>query len=382
MNWLGKGLLKTEGEVEFWGMKFGQKTETIFMPVTSKASETSYTLTFDSEVFSHQTESKVYWQSGDKFDDFVNKERLTLEIANETKLEFTLDWTFDASPNVAEDERMLKDLVFGSSIKIKDFASLGVKFRYPYLSGSRKIYDRLKFEVNDLSVGVVSWRAASLDFTTDFTKFDSKYKYPEKYFTKSESQARFLIWQSTRLTISTLSVGEYFVATSTASETGYSAYSFGISNVKLDNKTVLGGRTAKFEEFGLSMELRMAEDYYFTMHVNELFFPMGSLSDTPGVLNRLSLGIDGSGRRSFVEIGTYAGDISQWDESISKISPMYFDLHCMALEVVLRLNFGSEVNTIQDSVETVALKYYIKELKDRYFVIGLYKGAPFFRFRF
>jgi hypothetical protein len=61
---------------------------------------------------------------------------------------------------------------------------------------------------------------------------------------------------------------------------------------------------------------------------------------------------------------------------------MYFDLHCMALEVVLRLNFGSEVNTIQDSVETVALKYYIKELKDRYFVIGLYKGAPFFRFRF
>lgn len=382
MNWLGKGLLKTEGEVEFWGLKFGQKTETIFMPVTSKASETAYSFTFDSKVFSHKTESKVFWQSEDMFDDFVNKEKLTLEIATETKLEFTLDWTFDASPNVAEDERMLKDLVFGSSIKIKDFASFGVKFRYPYLSGSRKMYDRLKFEVNDLSVGEVSWRAASLDFTTDFTKFDSKYKYPEKYFTKSESQARFLIWQSTRLTISTLSVSEYFIATSTASETGYSAYSFGVSNVKLDNKTILGGGTAKFEEFGLSMELRKAEDYYFTMHINELFFPMGALSDSPGVLNRLSLGIDGSGKRSFVEIGTYAGDVSLWDESITKISPMYFDLHCMALELVLRLGFGSEINTFQDALETIALKFYIKELKDRYLVIGLHKGAPYFRFRF
>ena len=382
MNWLGKGLLNTEGEAEFWGMKFGQKTETIFRPVTSEASQTSYSITFDSKIYSHSTESKVYWQSGDMFDDFVSKERLTFEVATETSLEFTLDWTLDASPNVAEDERMLKDLVFGSSIKIKDFAELGVKFRYPYLSGSKKIYDRLKIEVNNLTIGQVSWRTASLDFTTDFSRFDSKYKYPEKYFTKSETEAKFLAWESTRLAISTLSVGDYFIATSTASETGDTAYSFGISNVKLGDKTILGGRTAKFEEFGLSMELRKSESLYFTMHINEFYFPMGSLSDTPGVLNRLSAGIDGSGRRSFIEIGTYAGDISQWDESISKISPMYFDLHCMALEVVLRLSFGSEINTIQDTVETIALKYYIKELKDRYFVIGLYKGAPFFRFRF
>jgi hypothetical protein len=58
MNWLGKGLLKTEGEVEFWGLKFGQKTETIFTPVTSKASETAYSFTFDSRVFSHKTDRK------------------------------------------------------------------------------------------------------------------------------------------------------------------------------------------------------------------------------------------------------------------------------------------------------------------------------------
>jgi len=382
MNWLGKGILTTEAEFALWEVTLGQKTETVFMPVTSQASETSYSVTFDSEVFSHSTKSKVYWQTGDKLDDFVNKERLTIKVATETSFEFTLDWTFDASPSVADDERMLKDLVFGSSIRVKDFAELGVKFRYPYLFGSRKIYDRLKIEVNDLSIGDVSWKNASIDFTTGFSEFDSKYKYPEKYFTKSETQAQFLLWQSTRLSVSSLSVGEYFIATSTASETGDTAYSFGISNVKLGNKPLLGGTNAKFDEFGLSMELRKSEDLYFTMHINELYFPMGSISDTPGVLNRLSLGIDGSGKRSFVEIGTYAGDISMWDESIAKVSPMYFDLHCMALELILRLSFGSDVTTIQDTVESIALKYYIKELKDRYFVIGLYKGAPFFRFRF
>jgi hypothetical protein len=382
MNWLGKGILTTEVEFAFWEVTLGQKAETVFMPVTSQAYETSYSVTFDSEVFSHSTESKVYWQTGDKLDDFVNKERLTIKVATETSFQFTLDWTFDASPSVADDERMLKDLVFGSSIKVKDFAEIGVKFRYPYLFGSRKIYDRLRIEVNDLSIGEVSWRNASIDFTTGFSEFDSKYKYPEKYFTKSETQAQFLLWQSTRLSVSSLSVGEYFIATSTASETGDTAYSFGISNVKLGNKPLLGGTNAEFDEFGLSMELRKSEDLYFTMHINELYFPMGSISDTPGVLNRLSLGIDGSGKRSFVEIGTYTGDISMWDESIAKVSPMYFDLHCMALEFILRLSFGSDVTTIQDTVESIALKYYIKELKDRYFVIGLYKGAPFFRFRF
>lgn len=382
MNWLGEGNLKTSGSIDLWATTLGHKSDTKFMPVTSKASETSYTVTFESDIFTHKTESKVFWQSEDMFGDFVNSEKLTFDIGTKTKLEFTLDWTYDASPDLAKNERNIKDLVFGSSIALEDFAKLSVKFRYPYLSGQNRFYDRIKIELNSFALWNVKWGSAFMDFTTGFSKFDSKYKFPIKYFSASETQARFFIWESKKLEISSLSVGEYFVATKTASDTNYSAYSFGISSVKLGNRTVLGGGTGKFEEFGLSMELSLKDDFYLVMHVNDLYFPMGSLSDTPGVLKRLSVGIDGSGKKSFVEIGTYAGDIAIWDESLTKIAPMYFDLHCMALELILRVSFGSQVTTFRDTLETVALKYYIKELKDRYLVVGLYKGDPFFRFRF
>ncbi|HOI33685.1 MAG TPA: LptF/LptG family permease [Mesotoga infera] len=382
MNWLGKGELKSEGKFDLWGTTLSHKSDTIFMPVTSKASETSYSVSFESDIFSHSTENKVYWQSSDLFDDFVNKERLTLSLKTKTKLEFTLDWTYDASPNIVDNERRLKDLIFGSSITLEDFATFALKFRYPYLSGQKKIYDRIRVELNNLTIGEIKWKSAFLDFTTGFSTFDSKYKFPAKYFSAAETRARFAIWESKQLEISSLTVGEYFIATKTASNTNYSAYSLGVANVKFNNSIVLGGSTGKFEEFGMSMELSFTDDIDFVMHINDLYFPMGSLSDKPGILKRFSFGIDGSGGRNFVEIGTYAGDISLWDESISKISPLYLDLHCMAAEIILKISFGSQVKTFAETLETIAVKFYIKELKDRYLVVGLHKGAPFFRFRF
>ena len=71
-----------------------------------------------------------------------------------------------------------------------------------------------------------------------------------------------------------------------------------------------------------------------------------------------------------------------WDNSTSELSPVYLDLHCMAMEVFARFRFGKGITSFSDFLDGIGVKYYIKALSDRYVVAGLSQGDFFFRFKF
>ena len=88
-----------------------------------------------------------------------------------------------------------------------------------------------------------------------------------------------------------------------------------------------------------------------------------------------------------LEIGSFSGLLNEvseedWDDSITTLKPLYFDLHCQALEIYLRLKFGKDIDKFGEILNAIGVKYYIKAFSDRYLLIGLSEGKPFFQFKF
>jgi hypothetical protein len=85
-------------------------------------------------------------------------------------------------------------------------------------------------------------------------------------------------------------------------------------------------------------------------------------------------------QNKYLEIGSSLSDL-KWVELNSNNLPLYFDLHCMALEGILKLNLKPE--GFSNLVQSVGIKYYIKALEDRYLVIGYdIDDKFFFEFKF
>jgi hypothetical protein len=88
-----------------------------------------------------------------------------------------------------------------------------------------------------------------------------------------------------------------------------------------------------------------------------------------------------------LEIGSFSGLLNEtseedWDNSLSKLKPLYFDLHCQAIEFYLKLKFGKDVKKFGEILNGIGIKYYIKAFSDRYLLLGLSEGKPFFQFKF
>ncbi|KUK94528.1 MAG: Permease YjgP/YjgQ family protein [Thermotogales bacterium 46_20] len=389
MEWLGDGTFSTDGKAEILFVEFAHTSKTELKKrafeegwdtkefLLSRPSKTEASVSFSMGFFSHKSQSTYDWVEG-VWGDIVNTERLTLQFE---RIEYSLgvDWTYDPADDA---ERELKNISLTTAFSFEDSFKISAKFSYPYKRGNTEYLERFRIEVGELRVwNYFKWKSATIDFMTDQRLIDKSHEAYTKYFSTTDKEARFALFSVTDMEFGSISLGALYFATEHINDEGFSL-SLGINRLRIDGVQYIGGSTASVRDHGFSVEyISRTDRTAVIMSLNELGLSLPLDDEIPFVLHRMTLNIGTADNDNYLEIGTYSGLLDDLNTSISKARPLFFDLHCMALEFFARIRFGEGV-TISNAIESVGFKYYIKAFPDRYLTIGFYRGDLFFRFRF
>ncbi|MFO7881685.1 MAG: LptF/LptG family permease [Kosmotogaceae bacterium] len=369
LSFFGDGELSTLGDYEFgdFGFKHNQTTQLESLNPTS----TEFSVEIEFGPFYHKTASSRNWTKK-TFGIWSNTERLNVGDS-ELGLEFETKWKLDLSKEKIH-ERF--DYELSLSITIGD-NGFGFSTYYPYILKKKKWFERFEFKLTNLTAGNLNVKNAIFDIQTDFRSYDKNYPFPESFFSNelsSTENRRFAIFSVENFVYKGFSMSGAFLATTAATESGEinsRKLSIGINTVTFKELTLFKGKINAFGNYGFSVELHLDNP--------GIIVNLNSADITKSILLK-HLTLSYTEENKYLEIGTSLSDL-KWDEMNNHNLPLYFDLHCMALEGILRLNLKPE--GLPDFVQSVGLKYYIKALEDRYLVIGYdIDDKFFFEFKF
>ncbi|OAA28482.1 hypothetical protein AT15_04580 [Kosmotoga arenicorallina S304] len=358
------GELKTDGSISFGKLNIEHNEKTLFNSLI--ATETSFDFSAQYGAVSHETNTSYFWNER-KLGTVKNTERINLE-ENDRKVDFTFEWQLSPESTKAEDN----PFSIGLGLELTKSLEIGFNMEYPFIYKGKIWPDRISILFDKFKTKYFDIRGAKFDFLTADATFTSSYPFPDRYFTEKfgTGEGRFYILSVDSFTLNKLRIENFFLAAKKASLNGSWTIAAGANRLYLSDKRLVYGTGRVFQNYGLSAELKLDDDNSsFQLNINDL-----SLGNS--LLRRLSLHI---GAESFLEIGTGYNEID-WDTLYGKSRPLYLDLHCMAVEGILRINFSG--TSFFDIVEMIGIKYYIKALSDRYLVLGLDNGNPYFKFKF
>gem|GEM_PF-360802 len=390
MEWLGDGVFDTDGKMEIAFAEFAHTSKTelkrsFFEPdwsigdfLLSRPVKTEVSGSVSVGFFSHKTQSTYDWKE-EQWEDIISTERLTLSF-EKMQLSLSVDWTYDPAPDA---DRELKNISLTTSFSYSDLLKISAKFSYPYMRGKTEYLERFKIDFGELRVwSLFEWKSATIDFMTDHRLIDKSHEGYTKYFSTTDTEAKFALFSASEIQFSQVSLGSVYFATKSVLDSEDFSVSFGINRLRINGVQYLGGSTASVGDHGLSFEyISRTDRTAVIMSLNELSYSLPFADEIPFTLHRMILNIGTAETDNYIEVGAYTGLLDDLNVSISKVRPLFFDLHCMALELFARFRFGEGV-TLSNAVESVGLKYYIKAFPDRYISIGFYRGDLFFRFRF
>jgi LPS export ABC transporter permease LptG len=377
-EWIKDGYLETNNEFELSSFIFELNSKSNLLPASFEATKTALTLKTDIGSFSHKTETNYIWEHK-VFSNFVNVDKLNLEFSP-FSLDLSVNWTLNSSTTEAEEK--FDDISLTAKISYDDIFSISLKTKYPYVYKSKKFFERYKLEFGDFNLlKTINWKSAIIDFNTEFEKFSDSYPFPSKYFSTVEgySNSKFFIIDITKLSIDNILFDNVFFATRKATESEQNGFSIGLTGLNLNGNKIVGGGTTKYEDYGFTFEYNNSEYDTYKIGINDL-------SLKPSLLKRMTVDYNTDGYFT-LEIGSFSGLLNEtseedWDNSLSKLKPLYFDLHCQAIEFYLKLKFGKDVKKFGEILNGIGIKYYIKAFSDRYLLLGLSEGKPFFQFKF
>lgn len=369
LSFFGEGELSTSGDYEFGD--FGFKHEQTSQLESLNPTSTEFSVEVEFGPFYHKTASSRNWTKK-TFGSWNNTEKLSVGNS-ELGLDFETKWNLDFS---AEEiyERFNFELSIDVTIGDNGF---GFSTYYPYILKKKKWPERFEFKLTNLTVRNLSIENAIFDTQTAFRSYDKNYPFPESYFSSELSKnvkRTFAILSLENLEYKGFSMSDAFFATTAATEAGEEnsrKFSLGVNTLSFNELTFFKGNTSAFGNYGFSAEL----------HIDEpgIIINLNSVNITKSILLK-HLTFSYTEQNKYLEIGTSLSDL-KWEELNSNNLPLYFDLHCMALEGILRLNLKPE--EFSGLIQSVGIKYYIKALEDRYLVIGYdIEDKFFFEFKF
>jgi len=361
----GTGELKTEGIVPIKGLELKHNEETLFDSL--KASETNFELSLEYDMISHKTSSNYSWTEK-KIGTIKNTERVSFED-NDKKIDFSFEWQLSPDSTKAEDNPMN----IGLDLELSKALMISFNMEYPFTYKNKSWPERIRFNFERLKTGYFDVKGLKLDFMTADATFTTSRPFPDSYFSEKfgTGKGRFFVLSAETLEFDKLKAEKLFVAIKKAvTSSDIWTISGGVNRLYLSNKKLLYGTGKGIQNYGVSMELSVGEETKkFQLNINDL-----SLGNS--LLKHLSFHL---GDENYLEIGANLDSID-WDALYGKSKPLYLDLHCMAVEGILRLNFSG--TSFFDVLEMIGIKYYIKALSDRYLVLGLEEGNPYFKFKF
>lgn len=369
LSFFGEGELTTFGDYELddFSFKHSQTTQLESLNPTS----TEYSVEFEYGPFYHKTASSRNWIEK-SFGPWNNTEKLTVGNS-EFGMELEATWKIDQSKDIIHEKfeyKLSLDVTIGNN-------GFGLSTYYPYFLKKKKWPERFEFKLTKLSAGDLKIKNFIFDTQTGFRSYNKNYPFPEKYFSKELSEdenRKFTILSMENLEFKGFSMNDAFLATTVATEAGEKKlrkFSVGINTLSFNELTLFKGKANAFSNYGFSTELHI-DDPGIIININ-------SADITKSILLK-HLTLSYTEQNKYLEVGTSLSDI-KWEELNSNNMPIYFDLHCMAIEGILRLNLKPE--GFSDFIQRVGVKYYIKALEDRYLVIGYdIDDKFFFEFKF
>ncbi len=369
LSFFGEGEFSTRGDYELgdFGFKHNQTTQLESLNPTS----TEFSVELEYGPFYHKTASSRNWTEK-TFGSWNNTEKFTVGDS-EFGMNLEATWKLDQSKEVMHEKFEYK---LSLNVTIDD-NGFGLSTYYPYFLKKKKWPDRFEFKLTNLTMGDLVIKNAIFDTQVGFRSYDKNYPFPENYFSSgpsSNEKRRFTIFSLENFEYKDFSMSGAFFATSAATESGEvnaRKLSVGVNTLKFKELTLFKGKTAAFSSYGFSAELHL-DDPGIIINLN-------AVNITKSVLLK-HLTFSYTNESKYFEIGSSLTDL-KWDDLNNHNLPLYFDLHCMALEGILRLNLQPE--DFSDLVQSIALKYHIKALEDRYLVIGYdIDDKFFFEFKF
>ncbi|WP_053001102.1 LptF/LptG family permease [Kosmotoga pacifica] len=364
-TFIGIGELKTAGNLNFYGFEINHQEKTVLD--STRASETSFDVTVSYGAITHNTSSRYFWNEK-SFEKIKNTETISYENER-NKLAFSFEWQLTPDSTFAEDNPISVKL----ELELSDLLAFSFSMGYPFVYRNKIWPERILINFKRLKTHYFDAKELKVDLLLRDKDFDPQYPFPDRYFSEKfgTGSGRFYI-----LDVESLQIGEFkaesaFLALKKLTdEPSRYTLSAGIGGLYLLNQKLLSGGRRGIQDYGLSLELSFSEQFEsFQLNINNL--KIGN-----SLLKHLSLYI---GEKNYLEIGTTFDNID-WDTLYNSSRPLFIDLHCMALEGVLKLNFSG--STFSEIVQMVGVKYYIKALSDRYLVLGIENGRPYFKFRF
>jgi hypothetical protein len=369
LSFFGEGELFTSGDYEFGD--FGFKHEQTSQLESLNPTSTEFSLEVEFGPFYHKTASSRNWTKK-TFGSWNNTEKLSVGNS-ELGLDFETKWNLDFSKEEIY-ERFNFELSVDVTIGDNGF---GFSTYYPYILKKKKWPERFEFKLANLTIRNLSIENAIFDTQTAFRDYDKNYPFPESHFSSElskDDKRTFAILSIENLEYKGFSMSDAFFATTAATEAGEEKsrkFSIGVNTLSFNELTLFKGNTSAFGNYGFSAEL----------HIDEpgIIINLNSVNITKSILLK-HVTFSYTEQNKYLEIGSSLSDL-KWVELNSNNLPLYFDLHCMALEGILKLNLKPE--GFSNLVQSVGIKYYIKALEDRYLVIGYdIDDKFFFEFKF